>query len=75
MVDSEMVEYSPDNFKKYIRAIMKNLEMPVLVPRYLKTKNICENAVQKFLFVIRYVSDWYKTQEMRDKLILENGVR
>ena len=47
MVDSE---YSPDNFKKYIRAIMKNLEMPILVPRHLKTKNMCENAVQKFSF-------------------------
>ena len=45
MVDSE---YSPDNFKKYIRVIMKNLEMPILVPRHLKTKNMCENAVQKF---------------------------
>ena len=25
------------------------------------------------LFVVRYVTDWYKTQEMYDKIILENS--
>ena len=27
------------------------------VPRHLKTKRMCKNAVKKFSFVIRYVPD------------------
>ena len=34
---------------------------------------MCKNAVKKLLFVMRYVPDQYKTQEMRDKVILKNG--
>ena len=34
---------------------------------------MCQSAVTKLSFVIRYVSDWYKTQDMCDKVILENG--
>ena len=33
-----------------------------LMIRYLKTKNICKNAVKELTFLIRYVSDQYKTQ-------------
>ena len=33
---------------------------------------MCTNAVKKFPFVIRYVPDQYKTQEMCDKVIIEN---
>ena len=33
---------------------------------------MCEHAV-KLLFGIRYVPDHYKTQQMWDKAILENG--
>ena len=32
-----------------------------------------KHAVEKLSFVIRYVPDRYKTQEMCDKAILENG--
>ena len=34
---------------------------------------MCKNAVKKLLFVIRYVRDQYKTQEIYDKVIAENG--
>ena len=35
---------------------------------------MCKHAVKKLLFVIRYVPDQYKTQEiMCDKAVLENG--
>ena len=34
---------------------------------------ICRNAIQKILFVIKYVLDWYKNQEMCYKIILGNG--
>ena len=37
---------------------------------YLKTKH----AVKKLPFVIRYLPDRFKTQEMCDEAILENGV-
>ena len=34
---------------------------------------MCKHAVKKLPFVIRYVPDQYKTQDMSDKAILENG--
>ena len=34
---------------------------------------MCKHAVNKLLFIIRYVPDQYKTQQMCDKSILENG--
>ena len=40
---------------------------------YLKIKKMCKHAVKKLAFVIRYVPDCYKTQQMCNKAILENG--
>ena len=34
---------------------------------------MCKNAVKKLPFVIRLVFDPYKTQQMYDEAILENG--
>ena len=34
---------------------------------------MCEHADKKLRFVIRYVPDRYKTQQMRNKAILKNG--
>ena len=34
---------------------------------------MCKHAVKKILFVVRYVPDQYKTQEMCDEAILETG--
>ena len=39
----------------------------------LKLKKMCKHAVKKLLFLIRYVPNKYKTQQMCDKAILENG--
>ena len=36
-------------------------------PYHLKTKKMCKNAVKKLPSVTRYVSDRYKTQQIRDK--------
>ena len=44
-----------------------------LVPIHLQTKIICKHAAKGLPFVIRYVPDRYKTQQMCDKAILENG--
>ena len=33
---------------------------------------MCKNAVKKLLYLLRYVLDQYKTQQMCDKVILEN---
>ena len=30
---------------------------------------MCNNVVSKYLFMLKYYSDWYKTQEMCDKAI------
>ena len=34
---------------------------------------MCKHAVKKLPFVIRYVSNQYKTQKMCDKAVVENG--
>ena len=34
---------------------------------------MCKHAFKKLSFVIRYVSDRYKTQKMCDRAILENS--
>ena len=34
---------------------------------------MCKNAVKKLPYLIRYVPDQCKTQQMCDKAILENG--
>ena len=60
---------------------MKNPEMLKFVPDHLKTKKICKNAVKKLAFLLRYVSNRYKTSNKflsnKDFLInvrlLENG--
>ena len=44
-----------------------------LVPHHLKTKKMFKHSSKKLSFVIRYVRDWYHTQQMWDKAILENG--
>ena len=54
-------------------AIIKNPEMLKFVPDHLQTKKICKNAVKKLPFVIMYVLDRCKTQEMYDKVLLGNG--
>ena len=43
--------------------IIKDLEMLRLVPNHLKTKKMCEHAVKKLSFIIRYVPDQYKTHK------------
>ena len=46
-----------------IVTVMKNPEMLEFVPDYLKTKKMCKHAVKKLLYLLRYVSDQYKTQQ------------
>ena len=50
-----------------IGAIIENPKMLKFVPDHLKTKNMFKNAVEKLPFIIRYVRDQYKTQEMCNK--------
>ena len=50
----------------------KTPEMLKFVPNHLETKKLWQHTIKKFPFVIRYVSDWSKTQQMCDKAILEN---
>ena len=63
-------EYSPNNYtssKMSIGAIIENPKMLKFVPDHLKTKNMFKNAVEKLPFIIRYVRDQYKAQEMCNK--------
>ena len=50
---------------------MKILQMLKFVPGHLKTLKNVQHAVKKLPFVIRYVPDQYKTQQMCDKAGLE----
>ena len=43
------------------------------VPDHLKIKKMFKHAAKKLSLIIRYVPDRYKTQEMCEKAILENG--
>ena len=43
------------------------------VPDHLKTEKMCKHAVKKLPNILSYVSDQYKTRQMRHKAILENG--
>ena len=53
-----------------IGTVMRNPEMLKFVPDHLKTKQMCNYAVQKLPFVIRYVSDQYKTKCVIKLLII-----
>ena len=44
-----------------------------LVPDHCKIRKMCNHAVKKSSFVIRYFSDQCRTQQMCDRAILENG--
>ena len=64
MVDSK---YTLDNYKSLklgIGEVIKRLEMLRFVPDQLQAKRLFKNAVTKLPFVIRYVTNRYKTQEM-----------
>ena len=73
MVDSGN---NPNNymvFKISIEVIIKYTIMLKFVPDHLKTKKMCQNAVNNLPFVIMYVPGQYKTKQMCVKVILENG--
>ena len=42
-------------------------------PDHLTTKKMCKHAVKKLPYLLRYIPDQYKTHQMCDKAILENG--
>ena len=70
MVDSG---YSMDIYKSVkisIGTVMRNPEMFKFVPDHLKTKTCVSMQLKDYLFLIRYVPDQYKTQQMCDKSIL-----
>ena len=52
---------------------MKNPKMLTFVPDHLQTKKMCKHAVKKLSYLLRYVLDLYKAQQMCGKAILKNG--
>ena len=56
-----------------IGTVMENPKMLKFVLDHLKTKKMFKHAVKKLFSLLRYVPDEYKTQQMCDKAILENG--
>ena len=70
MIDSECNTGGHNSSKISIGAVIKNPEMLKFVPDYLKIKQMCNLAVKKLSFIIRYVSDQYKTEKIYDKLLI-----
>ena len=52
--------------------VMKNPEMLKFVLDFHKSKKMCQNVEKKLSYLLRYVPDQFKTQQMCDKAILEN---
>ena len=65
--------FDSKTLKKGIGAITKDPEMLRLIPDHLKTKKMYKHAVKKLPFIIKYVLNQNKTQQMCDKVILKNG--
>ena len=73
LVDGECTTRNYKSLIISIGTIINNPEMLRFVPDYFKTNKACKHKVKKLLLLIRYVSNWYKTQEMWGKIVLENG--
>ena len=52
--------------------MLKVPEILRFIPDHLKAKEMYKNVSEKLPFVIRYLFDWYKTQEICNKAVLEN---
>ena len=56
-----------------IGKVMKNPEMLKFAPDHLKTKQMCNYAVNELRFVIIYLPDQYKNKKICNRANLENG--
>ena len=54
-------------------SVLENLEMLKFVRDHLKTKKMYKPTVKKSPYLLRYVPDQCKIQQMCDKAVLENG--
>ena len=52
-----------NGFNISIETVIKNPEMLKFIYDHLKTKQMCNYAVEKLPFMIRYVPDRYKTKK------------
>ena len=49
------------------------VQMLKLIPDHHKTKKLCKHPTKKLRYLLRYARHQYKTQNICDKAILENG--
>ena len=54
---------------------MRNQELLKFVPDHLKIKKMCKHVVKNLPYLLRYISDQYKTQQMCDKAVLEKNIK
>ena len=55
-----------------IEKVMTNSKLLKFFAYYLKTKKMCKHAVNKLPYLLRYVPDQYKGQQMCDEAISEH---
>ena len=61
------------SLKINIETVVKSRELLKSVPDHLKTKQMCKHVFKKLPYLLRCVTDQYKTQKICDKVLLENG--
>ena len=54
-----------------IGTVMKNPEMIKFVHLKYSKKKLCKHSIKKLPYLLRYVPDQYKTQQICDKAVLE----
>ena len=64
IVDSEYNMEIQKSVKISIGIVMRNRDMLKFVSDHLKIQKLFKNAVKKLSFLIRYVPDQFKTQQM-----------
>ena len=53
-----------------IGTVVENPKMLKFVPDHLKTKKLVKHAMKELSYLLRYVADQYKAQQMCEKAIL-----
>ena len=56
-----------------IEAVMRNQELLNFLFDHLKTEKMCKDTIKKLAYLSRYIPDRYETQQICNKVVLENG--
>ena len=72
MVDNVYCMDIYKSVKISIRTVIKNRKLLKIFFDHLKTRKTCKHTVEKLHYLLRYVPNQYKTQQVCDKATLKN---